>query len=81
MAYSIENIKAELEQFGKYKYIKAELLKRGYTVADLARELGVSTTTIFLILQDKTKSKRVAKRIEEIIGVPQGTLFEYTREG
>ena len=80
MAYSIENIKAELEQFGKYKYIKAELLKRGYTVADLARELGVSTTTIFLILQDKTKSRRIARKIEELLELPYGTLFEYTRE-
>ena len=81
MAYSIRDIKSEIKRFGKHRYIRGELHKRGWKIKDIARELGVSDTAVQLVMEDKTKSRRIARKIEELLELPYGTLFEYTREG
>jgi len=80
MPYSIRDIKTEIKRFGKSRFIRAELIKRGYTLADIARQLNLSDTTIQMVIDDKGKSRRVASYIEDLLEVPRGTLFEYTRE-
>lgn len=80
MAYSIRDIKSEIKKFGKHRFIRAELIKRGYKIKDIARELGVSDTAVQLVIEDKTTSKRIARKIEEILDVPPGTLFTYVKE-
>ncbi len=82
MTYSIQKkIISEIKKVGKDKYIKSELVKRGIKIIDIARELNVSSTAVVLTIQDRSKSKRIARKIEEILGVPRGTLFEYLKEG
>lgn len=80
MPYSIKDIKSEIQKFGKPRFIRAELLKRGYTLADVARQLNLSDTTIQMVIEDKGKSRRVASHIEKLLEVPKGTLFEYLKE-
>ena len=80
MPYSIKDIKQQIKKFGKSRFIRAELFKRGYSYKRIARELGVSDTAVKFIVEGKHKSKRIASRIEEILELPKGTLFEYTKE-
>lgn len=76
----MQDLKEEIRKYGRYKVVKAELYKRGYLLQDIAKELGVSFSTIRAVLSGEGKSKRVARRIEEILEVPLGTIFEYTKE-
>jgi len=80
MPYSIKSIKSEIQRFGKSRFIRAELIKRGYKLTDIAKELGISDTAVQLVIDDKATSRRIAKKIEELLEVPRGTLFEYTKE-
>lgn len=80
MPYSIKDIKSEIQKFGKSRFIRAELLKRGYTLTDVARQLNLSDTTIQMVIDDRGKSRRVASHIEKLLEVPKGTLFEYLKE-
>ncbi len=80
MPYSIKDIKSEIQKFGKSRFIRAELLKRGYTLKDVARQLNLSDSTIQMVIDDRGKSRRVASHIENLLEVPRGTLFEYLKE-
>ena len=80
MPYSIKDIKQQIKKFGKHQFVRAELLKRGYSYKRIARELGVSVAAVRYIVEGKHTSKRIASRIEEILELPKGTLFEYTKE-
>ena len=77
MPYSIKDIKSEIQKFGKPRFIRAELLKRGYTYHDIARELGVSDTAVKYIIDGNHKSIRIASHIEKLLEVPEGSLFPY----
>lgn len=48
--------------------LRGALLAKGYTIARLARELGVSHATVSKVIHRTGRSARVAKRIAEIIG-------------
>jgi lambda repressor-like predicted transcriptional regulator len=60
--------------------IKAALRKKGSGQTDVARRLGVSQTTVFLVIHGKAKSRRVAKKISQVVGVPVQALWpgQYT---
>ena len=80
MPYSVKDIKTEIQKFGKPRFIRAELLKRGYTLTDIARELGITINSVRFVIEGQAKSRRVASRIEELLEVPKGTLFPYVLE-
>lgn len=47
--------------------IKAEMVRRGVTIARIARELGVTATWVSLVLHRKGKSERVWEAIAAAI--------------
>ena len=75
------NIKQEIKKYGKVNFVKGELLKRGYTLKDFARDvLGIHENFLYQMLYKDARSKRVAKTIEEFLEVPHGSLFPYVLE-
>jgi len=80
MPYSVKDIKSEIQKFGKPRFIRAELLKRGYTLSGIARELGITINSVRFVIEGQAKSHRVASHIENLLEVPRGTLFEYLKE-
>jgi transcriptional regulator with XRE-family HTH domain len=51
--------------------IKIRMLERGiYSQKALARELGVNPSTITRLLKGQRKSRRLQKRIAEILEIP-----------
>lgn len=55
--------------------IKAALQKRGYWITDVARGLGVTPSAVSLIVRGEKKSRRVAREISRLTGIPVGRLF------
>ncbi len=59
-------------------YIRKLLLEKGIRPIDIARKLGVNTSTIYKILNGTTRSKRIALQIEKFLGV--SNLFPYAHQ-
>ncbi len=74
------NIKQQIKRFGKINFIKGELLKRGLTLKQFAKHLGISESFLYQMLYKDVKSRRVARMIEEFLEVPEGSLFPYVLE-
>ncbi|MGO2354660.1 MAG: helix-turn-helix domain-containing protein [Marinomonas foliarum] len=55
--------------------IKAAMRMNGVTAARLAEELELNPTTISMVVNGRGTSKRVQKRISEIIGKPYDEVF------
>ena len=49
-------------------HIRGDLLRKGYTMRSLAREIGVSPTMVRSVLHDKSQSARVEMAISKILG-------------
>jgi lambda repressor-like predicted transcriptional regulator len=49
--------------------IKAAIRKSGANCAQIARDLNVSKTSVTRVIQDRSKSTRVAQRICELSGL------------
>ena len=52
--------------------IRAELLKRGWTLRGLARHLGVSHTAVWKVVRGELRSPRIESAISEIL-TPKGS--------
>ena len=59
-------------------YIRKLLIEKGIRPIDIARRLGVNTSTIYKILNGTTRSKRIALQIEKFLGV--SNLFPYAHQ-
>lgn len=57
------------------RHIRAELLKRGYTLRAIAQELELSDRTIGNIVHGRGKSRRVAAHIAALLGRPVSRLW------
>ena len=55
------------------------LKKKGYSLTDVAHQLGVSPQNIYQIIHGICVSKRVTEHIEELLGFAPGIL-EISRE-
>ncbi len=61
--------------------IKAALEKSGYTQTDIARMLkdadgsSLRLSTVWLVIKGKGTSRRVAKKVSEIIGIPVSQIW------
>ncbi len=58
--------------------IRKLLIEKGIRPIDLARKLGVNTSTIYKILNGSTRSKRIALQIEKFLGADN--LFPYAHQ-
>lgn len=56
-------------------HIRAELLKRGYTLRAIADELDLSDRTIGNVIRGYGKSRRVARHIARLLGRPVSKLW------
>ena len=54
---------------------KIGLLRQGWSGARIARDLGVSPTTVSLVLRDRCRSERVEMAIAAVVGEPVDRLF------
>ncbi|MDB4906341.1 MAG: Winged helix-turn-helix DNA-binding [Gemmatimonadetes bacterium] len=54
---------------------KIGLLKAGLSIADVAREAGVSRQTAWEVFKDKCTSRRVQEVFARVIGQPVEELF------
>jgi plasmid maintenance system antidote protein VapI len=54
--------------------LKYLLEKRGYSLTDVARELGVTTQCISLVIWGRKTSRPVIDHIERLLGMKPGTL-------
>jgi lambda repressor-like predicted transcriptional regulator len=55
--------------------IKAELEKAGSGVAKVARQLKLRPSTVSMVVSGKGTSRRVARRIARITGIPVARLW------
>lgn len=55
--------------------IKAAIRKAGSNQTNIARALKRSRSTVAHVIEGRTKSKRVAKKIAEVTGLPLETLW------
>jgi lambda repressor-like predicted transcriptional regulator len=55
--------------------IKAAIRKNGSSQTAIARSLGVTPTTVYLVICGRTVSRRVAKKIASISGHPASQLW------
>lgn len=55
--------------------IKAAIRKNGSTQREIARSLGVTPTTVNLVITGRSTSKRVARRIAVVSGFPTSELW------
>jgi len=58
-----------------YADIYAALVKKGYSVAKVAREAGVSGPMVSMVLHGQRRSYDVASRIAAITGLPLNRMF------
>jgi predicted transcriptional regulator len=56
--------------------IRANLVKRGIRVSDLARQLGVSHAAVSRVIAGQSTSRRIGQALIEA-GVPERLLPEY----
>lgn len=55
---------------------KAELLRKGLSMSDVARELGISAHHISRVVAGERRSPRVEQAIADAIGLPVADVFE-----
>ncbi len=55
--------------------IIAALKKKGFSLTRIAREQGVTVTSISAVVHDRDRSVHLAKRIASIVGQPVNTLW------
>jgi len=60
--------------------IKIELLKKGVTGAEIARQLGVHRVAVYLVISGKSKSHRIRRAICQHTGLPWSIWAELDRE-
>lgn len=57
------------------KKIRARLLMKGITLAEIARGLGVSRTWVSLVVNGHKKSRRIQEAIADALGVSYESLW------
>lgn len=55
---------------------KAELVRRGIKMTDIARELGVTVQHVSSVVLGRDRSPRVEKAVASAIGKPVGRVFD-----
>ena len=56
-------------------YIRAELIRRGVTLVDIARTLDVNRRTVSNVVRGKNRSRRVEDEISRVLGLRRDELF------
>lgn len=59
--------------------VRAELMRRGFNLSDVARMEKVSSSLISRVITGHTRSARIEKRICQITGISRSVLFAGVR--
>ncbi len=67
----------------RHQEIREALKLRGYTMSDIARELGISPASVTTVSQGYRRSARVEERIAQLLDTTAAGLFpeRYEKEG
>lgn len=60
--------------------IKGELVKRGYSISQVGRELGITYMGVKQVLVRRSQSHRTAEKVSEILGQPIEVVFPEYKE-
>ena len=73
---SLQDETTEGEEVGRQREnIKAELRLAGSSLAQIARELGVSRQFVSTVLSGQKRSERIEEHIARTVGIPVGELW------
>jgi Ner family transcriptional regulator len=73
---SLQDETAEGEEVGRQREnIKVELRMAGSSLAQVARELGVSRQFVSAVLGGQKRSERIEEHIARTVGIPVGQLW------
>lgn len=62
-------------QRDQHEWIKSRLRLAGSSLAKVAKELGLSPTTVTIVSQGMRRSRRVESAISAKLGIPAATLW------
>lgn len=62
-------------QLVRHQQIREALKARGYTISDVARELGISPASVTIVSQGYRRSARTEEYLAMLIGTTADTLF------
>jgi transcriptional regulator with XRE-family HTH domain len=54
---------------------KVELMRRGVTAADIARQVGMSRASVSLVLLDRMRNEKIEEAIAAVLMEPVDLLF------
>ena len=60
--------------------IRAELIRRGIRVKDIAADLQVDRSTVSNIISGKRRSRRIAEHIAARLALPYGRVFPVSKQ-
>ena len=55
--------------------IKIALLRKGITQTSIAKKLGVTPTSIYLVISGQRKSRQIAQAVSEVVEKPMEKVF------
>lgn len=58
-----------------HEWRKAELRRRGTTIAQVARDLGITQGSLSLVSTGRHRSKRIERALADALGMTPETLF------
>ena len=59
----------------QHEWIKSQLRLMGSSLAEIARELDLTPTTVTIVSQGQRRSQRIESAISSKLGVPAATLW------
>ncbi len=59
-------------------FIRAELMRRGLNMADVARRCGVNRATVSRVVSGLARSRPIERCIAKLIGIDRAVLFPNT---
>lgn len=60
--------------------LKNVLRARGYVLARIAKELGVTPTTVTAVIRSHTRSRRIENRVAEILEKDPGEIWDHRNQ-
>lgn len=62
-------------QLARHQEIRKALKELGYTITDVARELGISPATVTTVSQGYRRSAKVEAHLAQLLGTTASSLF------
>jgi transcriptional regulator with XRE-family HTH domain len=63
------------ENIERARFIKSQMVLKGITFDDLAKEIGVTRYWVSSVVNNRAKSSRIKKRIAQILNFPYEQIW------